>query len=282
VPVHAERTASGADWRSIVARDTMSSVQRLAHELADAVEQQASNVEGCDRELERLISEAPTEEARVREVVHEVLDTNATLREQINLAVDNLNRQTQEMEDFLAADAADPVTGLTNRESFERELARRSPLWTHHATSYSVLLLEIDNFEQIERQRGTDRANEVLRAAAGFLTEITRESDLVGYYDVAVFAIALPAVRIPTALKAAERLRSAFAGSCLATDADPIQLTVSIGAAETLADMPVDVVIRQARLALFEARSQGGNRCRGHVETRQIAIAEPMAASLPA
>lgn len=88
--------------------------------------------------------------------------------------------------------ATDDLTGLSNRRHFHEELERHTAAAQRHQLPLSLLLLDLDNFKQINDQHGHLRGDDVLRAIAAVLTTRVRVSDVVGRLGGDEFAILLP------------------------------------------------------------------------------------------
>ena len=77
------------------------------------------------------------------------------------------------------AASRDPLTGLYNRSAFEREMSR----YVHSAEDSpcgALLMLDIDNFKQINDQMGHLEGDQALQQMAGILTSTFRHGDIIG------------------------------------------------------------------------------------------------------
>jgi len=88
--------------------------------------------------------------------------------------------------------STDDLTGLSNRRHFHGELRRQSAAAARYRTPLSLLLLDVDNFKQINDEFGHQRGDEVLRAVANILSRRVRVCDLVSRLGGDEFAILLP------------------------------------------------------------------------------------------
>ena len=73
----------------------------------------------------------------------------------------------------------DGLTGLANRRRFEAELGRRLADHQRHRRDFSVVLLDLDRFKEVNDGLGHAAGDRVLRAVAGTLRERLRATDLV-------------------------------------------------------------------------------------------------------
>lgn len=154
----------------------------------------------------------------------------------------------------------DPLTGLANRRAFferaEAELLRAK----RAGEDLAVLLIDIDHFKKINDTKGHQAGDEVLVMLAKRVVATLREIDIIARYGGEEF-IALLAGDAGGVLQSAERLRAAFDGVPIATNAGDIAITISIGVAfvESLDD-PLEATIEKADAALYESKNQGRNR----------------------
>ena len=106
---------------------------------------------------------------------------------------------------------SDPLTGLLNRRSFdtvlERRLAERQPEET-----VAMVLLDLDDFKQINDNHGHDFGDEVLRLTAQRLSSIFRDGDCltrIGGDEFAAILLVKPGEQPLEALQ--DRIDRAFA-----------------------------------------------------------------------
>jgi diguanylate cyclase (GGDEF)-like protein/PAS domain S-box-containing protein len=156
----------------------------------------------------------------------------------------------------------DELTSLRNRryvlQFLEPELARAKRYNTH----LSLVMLDLDQFKQINDSYGHLLGDESLRVVSGILKREVRESDVVARYGGDEFMLVLPQTNLQQALVLAERVRSQIAERSLKTPDDEIlSLTVSLGvstvkiASDTMTDL-----IRRADHGLLRAKKLGRDR----------------------
>ncbi len=161
----------------------------------------------------------------------------------------------------------DPLTGLANRAQFLRQLDHCLAT-AHREERYAdVLLIDIDRFQTINEARGLGFGDALLRLVAEALTRRLHADDVIAHLGSDEFAILL---RRPGgardlagqhALGVAERIRGALNDGLRIGD-ETLHLEISTGIAlfplshsTTASDM-----LRQADMAMRQAKNQGGNR----------------------
>jgi len=156
--------------------------------------------------------------------------------------------------------AIDSMTGLVNRSHFllqaETEFERTQRY--HHPLS--VLLLDIDHFKGINDRYGHDVGDRVIVEIAGILRYMAREADLAARLGGEEFVMMLPETGIRDAAILGERLRTAIAGTPIEATGRTLTLTVSIGVSGSEDNGTVCQMLKQADLALRQAKQDGRNR----------------------
>ncbi len=131
----------------------------------------------------------------------------------------------------------------------------------HCGTTFSLLLLEIDNFKDINVTYGRSASERVLQALTQACLEIIRSSDVVARRNEREFIVFLSETGAEEALIIAHRIRYALSEVPVVISNALINFTVSIGvAAYDKETATLDSLLRRAGRALLNARQQGCNR----------------------
>ncbi len=167
-------------------------------------------------------------------------------------------RQRADLEVFRSA-RRDPLTGLPNRTGFSESLSRRLQAGTRSA----LILIDLDNFKDINSRHGHRLGDEVLVAVAGRLRQLMPEADQIARLGGDEFGLLLDAARGRDDVEGAALniLRAML--TPLTTGTGDVQCSASIGVS-LMPDHGVDAdsVLRAAHGAMHEVKEAGGGAFR--------------------
>jgi diguanylate cyclase (GGDEF)-like protein len=172
-----------------------------------------------------------------------------------------------ELEEFHAqrmADSAmlDSLTGIYNRRYFLSQLEIEIYYAIRHGFPLSLLLVDLDQFKQINDNYGHLVGDEILIRFAELIKQNIRDEDLFCRYGGDEFIIMVRGTNLSQAVIFAERLRSEVAKLSINLIDESTHLTVSIGAASLPNSVssvdPMDL-IAASDAALYRAKHRGRN-----------------------
>ena len=182
---------------------------------------------------------------------------------EINLSIDK--KITTKTESLEAANAAltqlsqlDILTGLANRRYLDEKLREQYALMKRYNNTYSVLMLDIDHFKNVNDTYGHAIGDEVLQLLAQTIKENLRENDFIGRFGGEEFLVILPSTNITQATQVGEKLRAAIEAS---PHPKAGVFTVSVGvAAASPTQKDEKAVVIEADQQLYVAKNAGRNR----------------------
>lgn len=152
----------------------------------------------------------------------------------------------------------DALTGLPNRTALERRLHHAEP-----GAEQAVVLLDLDDFKTINDASGHPLGDEVLKALAARLDASTRGAEMLARVDGDSFAVLVDgSATVEDAVGVVERLHAALAEPVHVAGSEH-RLTGSVGVAvaggERQLGAPAPDLLRDAELAMYEAKRVRGN-----------------------
>jgi diguanylate cyclase (GGDEF)-like protein/PAS domain S-box-containing protein len=157
----------------------------------------------------------------------------------------------------------DPLTGLTNRLLFGERISEALTERRPDGTSMAVMFVDLDHFKVVNDSLGHGSGDAVIEQAANRLESAVRGRDVLARLGGDEFAILLQDLASEDdVVLAARRVMDAFAAP-FRVGAREIALSASLGIAWASENDSVDVLLRNADLAMNEAKARG--RARFHV-----------------
>jgi diguanylate cyclase (GGDEF)-like protein len=157
----------------------------------------------------------------------------------------------------------DELTGLYNRNHFQETLDSEIERSRRFGTDVGVVMLDIDDFKQVNDSFGHPQGDLVLVEVGRVLRDLSRDIDEPARYGGEELAVILPQTDLNGAELLAERMRAAIEGlETKRTDGEGVlQVTASFG----VASLPAcasdrESLIAEADAALYRAKRAGKNR----------------------
>ncbi len=152
----------------------------------------------------------------------------------------------------------DPLTGVFNRRFWDHRLEEEVKRCQRFKTNFSIIVIDIDHFKQINDTYGHLAGDSALCEVARLLKSCLRDVDSLCRFGGEEFVVLAVGTNIGAAAILAERLRSTVAQGEFP---DIGKLTISIGIAEyPLHGGEISTLIGAADAAMYRAKSQGRNR----------------------
>jgi diguanylate cyclase (GGDEF)-like protein len=153
--------------------------------------------------------------------------------------------------------ARDQLTGLCNRRNFDQRLEGTIARAARHGDVFSLLMLDIDHFKNINDYYGHSIGDEVLRRFGEVLTARLRQNDVAARWGGEEFVVLADGANLDNARMLAEQIRESVA----TTTFSPVpRVTVSVGIADYQEGETGDDLLRRADKALYGAKRNGRNR----------------------
>jgi diguanylate cyclase (GGDEF)-like protein len=170
--------------------------------------------------------------------------------------------QVKREKDVLAELAiTDHLTTLYNHNYFYKRLADELVRAARYETATSLLMMDIDNFKQINDTNGHQTGDNVLRDISARIKQSVRKTDIVARYGGEEFAIILPHTNLKGGIEEAERLRDIIANHKYAVLSSG-EITMSFGVAafdKATNDISAEELVNKADDALYRAKNAGKN-----------------------
>lgn len=155
----------------------------------------------------------------------------------------------------------DPLTSLLNRRAFMQHLGRVEQKSRSERAVVSCAMLDIDFFKHVNDTYGHAAGDEALKTVASLLLHESRAGDLVCRYGGEEFCVILTETDERAAYAWADRVRKTLLNMVAHTERCDLQLTVSLGVAQsTRMTESLTEIVDQADQALLASKQGGRNR----------------------
>jgi diguanylate cyclase (GGDEF)-like protein len=237
-------------------------LERLSQSIVGDAVSDASATSQLDRLRAAISSPAEELKATALETVQElskILDQKherqLALARELGERVNVLN---EELEDTRREADLDPLTRVCNRGVFQRELPRAMQMCTLLEEPACLVLVDIDEFKQINDQHGHKSGDGALELLASALVRcFPRRADVVARLGGDEFAVIAPSTSALDGYRLATRLLDSLR---TVGGSDIVNFTVSAGLAEALPAEDPDTWFARADRALYEAKAEGRDR----------------------
>ena len=152
----------------------------------------------------------------------------------------------------------DSLTGLSNRRHLDETLSKEFDRAHRYGQPLGLLLLDVDNFKDLNDTYGHGRGDQVLRALGRLLKEHFRDVDHPCRFGGEEFAVVLPGTGLAAALETAERLRRRIESSNFS--GLPITMSIGVGALPETKATDAEGLLTASDRALYQAKRTGRNK----------------------
>jgi diguanylate cyclase (GGDEF)-like protein len=158
----------------------------------------------------------------------------------------------------------DPLTNCFNRRALMAKLEQEMDRAARYATMLTGMMIDIDNFKQINDTHGHLVGDRVLKQLANLLKREQRSVDIVARYGGEEFVVLLPETTSAESRNFAERILRRVATHDFGESGKPVRVTISVGIASYPDERVTDgeSLLKLADSHLYRAKSDGRNRFR--------------------
>lgn len=156
----------------------------------------------------------------------------------------------------------DNLTGVLNRVALDDYL-RHAGAQPQHFQQLCLIIVDIDNFKQVNDQYGHIFGDQVIVSVAKCLKENVRSTDLIIRFGGDEFLILLSEIEVEQTMQSAEKIRQAVADLNLLVPDTGRAITVSVSIGLAVGAENWMELLAQADRSLFKAKARGKNTVEG-------------------
>ncbi len=154
----------------------------------------------------------------------------------------------------------DPLTGLGNRRSFERQLQQEVARSQREGIELGLCLCDIDFFKKFNDENSHECGDAALKHVAKVAQENLRKGDSLFRWGGEEFVIILPHLHAGEEPIVVERIRKAIEETPFSYEGRPFTVTLSFGVQFYDHSLTGEQNLHIADAQLYEAKNQGRNR----------------------
>jgi diguanylate cyclase (GGDEF)-like protein/PAS domain S-box-containing protein len=162
----------------------------------------------------------------------------------------------------------DELTGLYNRRFMNETLSSYLPRSKRENRCVTVLMIDVDHFKQFNDNYGHNLGDGALVQVAHCIEQCMRETDLVCRFGGEEFLAVMYDATEEDGVTKANNIHAAVQ----TINNLPLPITVSIGVAEKSAGDTVEALIRNADIALYDAKENGRNQTQRYTLHQTLTI----------
>lgn len=146
----------------------------------------------------------------------------------------------------------DSMTRLLNHEAILNRLKTAIDIAAAESSPLSVIMIDIDNFKNINDDKGHTAGDAVIKEMAKAILSVTSKNDIVGRYGGDEFMIILPDSAVARAKAVAEAVM-------LSAQKCTVPVTLSMGISEYMGE-ELNEFVKHIDKKLYQAKAEGKNR----------------------
>lgn len=200
-----------------------------------------------------------------KEFIHKI-----TIQDQSDRLYKALSEVEQQREKAQRLSLLDPLTGLPNRRHFFSVLERELDKSFTSGQELSLMLVDIDNFKEVNDRLGHVAGDQILALVAGIIGDTVRNGDTACRYGGEEFALLLPNASSDIAGQVGRRIMEFIESAQISMGRDDEVLTLSIGFVTRKYGQQTSIedLIELADQALYKAKNCGRNQL--HMWTQDL------------
>lgn len=173
----------------------------------------------------------------------------------VAVVLSDISKEIQYKEEIRQLTYQDAITHVGNRRHFDIKLKNEIAVAQRYQHSISLVMLEIDDFDNLYEIHGETFTNRLQLASAKLISSLLREVDVFCRFSGTKFIIILPFTDLEGARQVAQKLSFAVASS-----QKVLPITMSFGVATYNYGDEIDLCLSKADDALAKAKEMGTNR----------------------
>ncbi len=237
-----------------LANKSISSYEKTNHRFEELTQMHEKALISCSKEAIDLPA-----------ITNQFYEIQKYMIDEVNKANETINKLSYQIQTLEKDSTVDGLTKVLNRRALNSYLDKITK-HSHNNFRIYLLMLDIDDFKNINDTYGHIAGDKVLIFIANILKKTLRDGDKVFRYGGEEFVIVLNRLTTKESLAITQRLVELVRKNRLIYKGQSLNVTVSIGTTILLKDDTPDSVISRADNALYKAKKSGKNQMYSELE----------------
>jgi len=233
-------------------------VLEIATNIKDVTEGVEKKLEESSSEYDNSIKNLDSYADRVDENIMNELERikciNQSLKDELEAARRVLEKQKSAIENIRELSLRDQLTGLYLRRHMKDVLDDLLYNFNRYKKVFSVIMMDLDNFKDINDTYGHLAGDEVLKTVASILKRYTRQSDISFRYGGDEFIVLLPETQLEDALVVAEKIRKKISSVKFKKNEVEFTCSVSLGVTQVKEGDSIESILERVDEALYKTK----------------------------
>jgi diguanylate cyclase (GGDEF)-like protein/PAS domain S-box-containing protein len=260
-----EQAKDFLSWLEIVHPDDQEKIRQGGFELYDRpgikmdLEYRIIRKDGEIRWIHSYDNHFLSEDGNMQMVQGLIIDVTELKKQELELqeANNKIREQNEKLEEMTMTDH---LTGLSNRRAMHQVLDYLIDDFKRTKESFCILMIDLDNFKQINDRLGHDAGDTVLCGISRIFNESLRKIDFKARWGGEEFLISLPRTDTENGLIIGEKLLETVRNTVFEHNNIDIKMTFSGGLATYNRKISMEILIKEADRALYKAKEAGKNK----------------------
>lgn len=248
--LHSQQLTFDEEYKSL-AKSSILSYQNTNSAIESIKKQQDDTIYQSELSQEKLFNS--------EKITKQFKDIQISMDSEITKANKTISQLHSQLRDLEKKSKIDALTKTFNRQAmndFMQNRCSKNP----HADNFHLLILDIDDFKEVNDTFGHIAGDKVLIFLANIFKKTLRDGDPVFRYGGEEFVIVLSRTNREGAIQVAERILELVRQNKLLFQNEQMSITLSIGLAHCSIDDTPMSIIERADKALYEAKHMGKNQ----------------------
>ncbi len=232
-------------------------IKNVIDDAISVISDHSEKVSNSERKLSSVVNldVSKNTASRIINEIEIIRDANKLLREQMKTSNDILSYEAKLFDKMLVVGFNDHLTGIGMRNLLEEAMIKEMERVKRYNIKLSILMLDLDDFKQVNDNYGHTVGDRVLQSAANIFKTNMRSTDSVFRYGGDEFIIILPETNSEQATIVGNKILNKISKTQYRYKDNLFSITCSCGMTSVSKEDNMESVLKRVDKALYEVKS---------------------------